>query len=168
MKNMRVVLILTLVVFSSCDYYIVKNYNERVGVIRSSFFNTDKSFQPCFKEEIFPYYYGRKTVSFAKGKDALRKYFLENYNSKGVNNESGYVTIRFIINCHGKAGRYEMHQLGRDFKKKKFNKNISDQLMQLTMGLQDWIPIEFYGDRYDSFYHLSFKIQNGELYEILP
>ena len=155
-------------ILQSCDYYIVNDYTDHVGVIQKSFWDKEDDFKVCFSEKIFPCYYGRKPAAFEEGKDMLRKYFYDRYSNKGITNESGYIVVRFIINCKGKAGRFELLQTGFDFKKKKFSPLISEQLLELTKNLEAWKPLEFYGDRYDSFYHLSFKISNGNIKEILP
>lgn len=149
----------------SCDYYMVNDYKDHVGVIENG--ANEDAFELCYKEKVFPYYYGRQASGFEFGKDSLRQYFRSRYYNQGVTNESGYITIRFNINCKGEAGDYEIHQLGLDFEKKKFNRQIVDQLYDLTRALKSWKPVEFYGDKYDSFIHISFKIENGVLKEIL-
>ncbi len=153
--------------FCSCDYYIINDYKDHIGVVKESEYETG-DFSPCFPEKIFPYYYGRETAGFKEGKDSLRQYIRMGYNNQGIENGSGYITIRFIINCKGQAGLYELRQVGLDFKPKKFNPAIVEQIEELVMGIDAWQAIEFYGDRYDSFYHLSFKIRDGEIEEILP
>ena len=154
--------------FSSCDYYIVEDYTDHIGVIDKSKALGDKDFKACFEEKIFPYYYGRSRAAFYAGKDSVRSYFEENFLYKGIGTESGYITFRFIINCKGEAGRYEIREVGMDFKDKKFHPELVDRLFERVKTLKQWNPVEFYGDRYDSFYHLTFKIVNGEIDEILP
>lgn len=161
-------ILLSIFSLTSCDYYLVKDHRDHIGVIQKGFWEREEDFQLCFEEKIFPYYYGRKAAGFAEGKDVLRKYFYSQYSNRGITNESGYVTVRFIINCKGEAGRFELLQTGLDFKKKRFSPLISRQLLELTRKLESWRPLEYYGDRYDSFFHLSFKITNGDLEEILP
>lgn len=165
---MRVLLILTSLLLVSCDYYLINDYDQHVGVIRKSNTRNTGEWSACYKEKIFPYYYGRNPASFAEGKDSLRQHFRMRYYNHGITNESGYITVRFIINCKGEPGMFEIRQVGMDFKKKKFNKQIVDQLFEILLQLESWKPVEFYGDKYDSFYHLTFKIENGELKEILP
>ncbi len=164
----RITIFILLSFFISCDYYIVKDYKEHVGLISKSEESDNPDFNPCFKEKIFPYYYGRQTAEYAKGKDVLSNYFHEHYKNFGNTHESGFITFRFIINCKGEAGNYEIRQVGLDFKKKSFNRETVDYLFSLVKTLQDWNTVEFFGDKYDCFYHLTFKITNGELLEILP
>jgi hypothetical protein len=170
MRSIRagLLVLFSIIFLSSCDYYLVKDYKHQVGYIKASNKDDSKDFKLCFPEKLFPYYYGRYPASYSAGKKALRDYFYTRYHNEGFNHQSGYITIRFIINCEGKAGSYEVRQVGVDFKKKKFSKCIVEKLVELTQSLQYWKPLEFYGDRYDSFYHISFKIVNGEIQDILP
>jgi len=166
---MRILLpIICLVLLSSCDYYIINSYENQVGYISNNNTLGDKDFKVCLEEHLFPFYYGRKPASFTFGKDSIRRYFDEQYSNQGVINESGYITIRFIINCKGEAGRYEILQIGKDYKKKIFNQALVDHLFTLTRNLKDWNPIELRDTKFDSFIHMTFKIENGELLEILP
>jgi len=148
----------------SCDYYVINSHKEHVGANLPK----DDSFKACFEEKIFPYYYGRDNAQFTAGKDSLRTFFKNKYSSGGFENESGYITVRFIINCKGKAGRYEVLKTGTDFRAKDFDPYLEDHLLRLVKELKDWQAIAFHGDNYDSFFHLTFKIQNGQLVEILP
>ena len=164
----RISIFILITFLFSCDYYIVKDYQDHVGLIVEPEESGNSDFSPCFQEKIFPYYYGRSGAEYAKGKDVLRNYFREHYKNFGNTHESGFITFRFIINCEGQAGNYEIRQVGLDFKKKSFNKETVDHLFSLVRKLQDWKTVEFFGDKYDCFYHLTFKISNGELLEILP
>jgi len=152
---------------ASCDYYVVNPHREIVGQLSESGIG-NPDFEPCFKENIFPYYYSRTPAGFSPGKDSLRTYYLSQYDNKGIVSESGYLTFRFVINCKGDKGWYEIKQLGLDFNEKKFNSILVDQLLALTEDLGSWAPIRFGDTEFDSFIHLTFKISNGELVEILP
>jgi len=155
-------------ILSSCDYYVINSHENHVGVIKEASPHDDPDFKVCYEEKIFPYYYGTDKASYQHGKDSLRTYFKSQYYNKGYTDGSGYVTIRFIINCEGKTGRYEVLENGLDFKEKKFNKYIPEHLLDLTLRLKDWNPQKYYGSAYDSFFYLTFKIDNGEIMEILP
>ena len=164
---MRFVIMFYILCFISCDYYIVNDYEQNVGVISKKNALGPRDFELCFEEKVFPYYYGRQQAKYRPGNDVLRAFIDRHFQNFGYDNESGYITIRFIINCEGRAGRYEIQQVGMDFKKKKFNKALVDHLFSLVQQLQDWQAIEFYGDKYDSFFHIIFKIENGNLNEVL-
>jgi len=152
--------------FFSCDYYLINPHKNHVGVIEESYWNNN-DFKLCYNEKVFPGYYGRKNAGFAKSKDTLDNYFHTLFDNNGFTNSTGYITIRFIINCKGEAGRYEIKQVGPDFKETKFNTYLTDHLLNLVKNLDTWTAVEFQGYNYDSFYHITFKLENGELVEIL-
>ncbi|MBT8232380.1 MAG: hypothetical protein HKO66_01170 [Saprospiraceae bacterium] len=166
MKNF----ILGLFFFSlfGCDYYLVNPHRTHIGVIEAKMFSDDDGFKVCYNEKIFPYYYGRSPARFTSGKDTLRQMILDQFNNNGYTSISGYVTIRFIINCKGEIGRFRTEEVGIDFKKVNFNDYTVNHLLDIVRSLEDWTPIEFADANYDSFYHITFKIINGEIVEILP
>lgn len=165
MRMVFYILIINLI--TSCDYYVVNPYKHPIGHLsESNIGNPD--FEPCYKEEIFAGNYFRKPSGFSFGKDSLRRYFSSTYDNQGIVSESGYITFRFAINCEGEKGWYEIHELGLDFKEKKFNKITVDHLLKLIEDLDSWRPIEFNDNKFDSYMHLTFKIENGDLLEILP
>jgi len=156
-----------LISISSCDYYFINAHKYHVGVIKDDRIWKDNSFELCYEEKIFPGYYGKEKAGFAKSKDTLINYFNHNYNNNGFTNITGYVTIRFIINCKGEAGRFVIKEVGPDFKNTKFNAYITDHLLELVQELKAWKPIVFNDYPYDSFNHITFKLVNGEIAEIL-
>ncbi len=160
---------LLLILFLSCDYYIVNSYKNGVGYINPRTAIGPKDFSACYEDGILmPYYSRDQRAGFAQDKDSLRRYFASKFDNYGIINESGYITVRFIINCKGEAGRFEIRQVGMDYKKKKFHKNLVEGLLELTQELKDWQPLKRSDMTYDSMFHLTFKIENGELVEILP
>lgn len=163
-----ILLVFVCITLFSCDYYVINSHDTHVGVIQEKQRWDKEDFKVCFEEKIFPSYYGSPQTNYSQGKDSLRNFYLNNFNNNGYTSESGYITIRFVINCEGKAGRYEVLETGLDFKEKKFKSHIPQHLNELTRRLRAWQPLEFSGTAYDSFFHLTFKIENGEIIEILP
>lgn len=161
-------LLLILIMLGSCDYYRINPHRNHISHIPIGQAIESDSFKVCFKEKIFPPFYGRQRATFSEGTKALKQHILDTYEDIGDRSESGYITIRFVVNCEGEAGRFIVHEVGPDYKKKKFNKRIVKQLLGSLQSLKEWKPLQFYDDRYDSYYFLSFKINNGELAEVLP
>ena len=110
-----------LVVFSGCDYYVIDSHKEHVGFIKQKGFMNKEAFPPCFPEKIFPYYYGRNKAGFEHGLDSLKVYLTEEYNNFDNTSITGYITVRFLINCEGELGRFEVKSLGTDYKNKKLD-----------------------------------------------
>lgn len=100
-------------------------------------------------------------------KPAIVSHFQEKFKSDGFENASGYITIGFLINDEGKAGRFRIKSMGFNYKPKEFDKKLTDQILQLTKELKAWRILEYNGKRYDYYTHLSFKLVNGEIKQIL-
>ena len=165
---MKWVLLGLMLSFISCDYYIVNPHHHTVGYISKNEARGSADFAPCFEERIFDYYYFREPAKYRYGKDSLRRYFQTHYDPGGIINDSGYITIRFVINCRGEAGRYKITELSLDYKEKKFNSKIVGQIFNLLQSAKLWNP-SLRGDiPRDSYIYYTFKIINGELVEILP
>ena len=167
---MRYIILLTILLLASCDYYIVNPHHHQVGHIELKG-SDQKGFSPCFKEKLFAHHtaWNRYWIyKFPPGKDSLRLYYNQRFDNQGIVNQSGYITLRFIINCKGEAGNYEVESLGLDYKKKDFNKELINHLLDLTQSIKTWHPYTHGDSTFDSFTHLTFKIDNGELLEILP
>lgn len=164
-KWMTIVLMMSLF---SCDYYIVNPHKHNIGHISSSDARDHANFEACFEEHIFEYYNFSEPAKFRYGKDSLRSYFFTNYDSNGIINDSGYITIRFVINCQGEAGRFKITELGLDYQEKKFNSKLVNQLFSLVQQAREWNPSLRGNIPNDSYIYYTFKIINGELVEILP
>ena len=165
----RICIFILILTFYSCDYYLINSYKNGVSYINPNSAIEVEAFEACYEEGILPSYFSRnKPTQFIHGKDSLRNYFFNEFHHEGYTNESGYVTVRFVVNCQGEIGRYEIHSIGPDYKKKKFPSLFTDQLLKLTSQLQDWQSLQIGDTKFDSYFHLGFKIENGTILEILP
>ena len=140
---MRAILILVIAfLLASCDYYIVNPHHHQVGHIDMD--GSDPTdFNPCFKEKLFAHHtaWNRYWVyKYPPGKDSLRLYYDKLFDNQGIVNQSGYITLRFVINCKGEAGYFEIEELGLDYKKKKFNPELTNHLLELTKSIAKWHP----------------------------
>lgn len=123
-------------------------------------------FEVCNENYILQYY-NPERATYSKGKNGLRTFILSNYKNNNYT-DSGYLNIRFVINCKGEAGRYVIHENDLDLKPKSFDKDLVDQLFQLTTELKTWNPNYLYDDYRDSYMYISYRIEHGEITEIIP
>jgi hypothetical protein len=113
------------------------------------------------------YYY--KGTFYKGGIYAIRKEVDRIYQPVPIDGEDGLIRIRFIVNCQGQAGQYEVLELDNDYRPKTFDSSISGQLLAITRQLQDWkagklengIPI-------DTYRILTFRIDDGQVIDIFP
>ena len=111
---------------------------------------------------------GDRPASYKGGPKAIKKYIKENYPALDLNNDSGMLTIRFIINCQGKTGDFEMFENDLDFKPTSFNPVTRGKLLDITRELKDWQANYMGGSYRDSFMYITYRLENGKITEILP
>jgi hypothetical protein len=144
-----------------------KKYDHEIGHIDPASALGPKDFRACDSLNIFQYYNSFPHAGYKFGKKALRAIVKEKYQP--VSDNSGYLTIRFIINCNGSAGRFNIHENDLNLMPSKFDDKIKDQLYNIVSeNLIEWQPLYFDGVARDSYMYLTFKIQNGEILDILP
>ena len=141
-------------------------YQHIVGYIEPETALFGRDFEVCDENRIAQYY-NPERASYSEGKNGLRKYILSNYKNKGYV-DSGYLNIRFVINCRGEAGRYVIHENNLDLEPTEFDNDIVDQIFNLTRQLKKWNPVHHRGRKWDSYMYISYRIENGEIVEILP
>jgi hypothetical protein len=171
-------LILGVLYLLSYYFYRVKyvpsenKYENRISYINPETSELSEGFETC-NERIVDYYNtnpgdpSAQVVSYSKGKNGLRKFILGNYENRNYS-DSGYLNIRFVINCKGKTGRYIVHENDLDLNPKTFNPDLKEQLFGLTKQLKKWNPVIFQEQPQDSYMYISYRIKNGQIIEILP
>ena len=146
---------------------LVDTFPPNTGDIAFNATLDDPSFTVCNPQIVLQYY---NTASYYKEhKREIEHYFKSNYHP-GTEREdqSGYLTIRFIINCSGQTGRFRMYELDTGYKPFTFHSAISDQLMKLTKNLQGWQPATYKGKIYDSYQYITFRLKKGAIECISP
>ncbi len=142
------------------------NYPEDVGDIAFDSKTDDPSFKTCH-ERVYQYYNFGKGFEYKGEKPALEEHFkkLKQTEYKG---DDGYITIRFIVNCEGKTGRFRIQEMSTDYTERSFNKELVTRCLELTKQLDGWIIKEHNSQQMDYYQYLTFKIEEGRLTEILP
>ncbi len=126
------------------------------------------SFHPCDTGGDILQYYGLNT-NYKGRVRAIKKYFGANFKYQpayaGV---TGYITIRFIVNCKGQTGWFRIKQIDKDYQPAQFNEKIVTKLLKLTKMLNGWVPGKWNGQYLDTYYYLNFKLIDGHLKDITP
>lgn len=161
------VLLMFLILTMSCSQNDYKN----IGSIPFDKERDDANFQICNEKNIKQYYVRSShdiPANFKGEKRALEQAILSKYRFPESEKEDGYLTIRFIVNCKGATGRFRIKEMGFDYKTKKFDPKIVNQLLEIVKSLEDWIPRKGKIVVYDFYQYLTFRIENGQIVEILP
>ncbi len=128
----------------------------------------DPSFELCYSDFTVKQYFniGDET-SYEGERPAIYRFFEENY-APVETDQSGFIRVRFIVNCKGETGRFRVISSDENFEEMEFDPAIVDQLVSITKSMDGWkilpdpdIPTDYYQ-------YLIFKIEKGKILEILP
>ncbi len=115
---------------------------------------------------VFQYY--NTQAYFLDNKDSLRRYFLDGFKPGDAKGPSGYVTVKFIINCSGMTGRFRLLEMDSAYQPGHFDARMTGQLLSLVKGWKNWKPPHYKGKFYDSYQYITFRISNGKVISISP
>ena len=163
----KLLLILTTISIIGCSQDDYKN----VGDIPFNKELDNENFKICNESNIKQYYVRRSSDSpptYLGEKRALENIIFSKYRFPQSANENGYITIRFIVNCNGETGRFRIEEMDLSYKSKKFDNNITDQLLEIVKNLKDWVPRKRNGKNLDFYQYLTFKMEKGQIVKILP
>ena len=178
MKTLLITIPLLLLIFSSCQLEGQKGeeqvgekqeYLRWVGDIEENAQIDELDFKACNgDDQIFQYFNLGQGPVYWEEKSSTLNTFKSKYKPVIKKGQSGFVRIRFVVNCEGKAGRFRLLQSDYNYQETKFDDRIITQLEDITRGIEKWqvlykdeIPIDYY-------FYLIFKITDGEITEILP
>ncbi len=118
-------------------------------------------------DQIIQYFNDGKSVQYKGGKPIIEATFFSAYTPVDIT-QSGFIRIRFVVNCLGKTGRFRLLSSDLNYQPYPFTPEITDQLLQITKSMKDWQPKTWKGMQIDYYQYLVFKIENGKLTHILP
>ena len=142
------------------------SYPPNVGDITIDKNIDGPDFTVCDESHIAQYY-GVRSEYYGE-KFAILNYFNSNYDKSGLKDEIGYLTIRFIVNCKGKTGRFRIEGMNLNYEPITFNEKLTEQLLRLTKEMDGWEIAHYRNKPLDYYKYFTFKILNGDLAEILP
>ncbi len=144
------------------------SYPRWVGDIAFDPALDEQSFVLCNEEKAKQYHNFSKGLQYQGEKWALRKVFMEKYHAPKNNTESGLIRIRFIVNCKGQTGRFRLQGMDEQYHEHTFDSKIASQLLQITKQLKGWLQLPTGDSPEDYYQYLIFKIDKGQLIEIMP
>ncbi|WP_378174139.1 hypothetical protein [Aquimarina sp. SS2-1] len=145
---------------------------QRVGYIDfDKTIDKDKDLTLCTDHKFIADYYngGNDRAGFIGGKGNLKKIIFEKLDANKLNNASGYLTFRFVINCKGIAGKFITDESADfDYNEKQFSKETVTHLYEIISGVEKWKPCVIRNVKRDSYFYVTFILKNGEIQDILP
>lgn len=174
MKKIKFLLFLVpFAMLSVATYLGYKNYKNkkpeeihkvRIGYIEKNEVEFD-SIKEYAKESIYGTYSSTAPRIYKGSKYQFKKYILKNYTSE-LFDDNGYLVLRFYINHKGEVFLHETIELDHAYEAFDLNDSLVDQLTALSFRKENWNP---FGDNKSNYYmHLTYRIENGEITEIIP
>ena len=144
-------------------------FSPQVGDTRYNAQLDDSAFHLCRPDLSLQYYNTRSW--FKDHKRDIEQYFRDRYKAPQgsyAGKQTGWLTIRFIINCEGRTGWFRLSGINNEYQPFRFSKKVSAQLLTLTKTLKGWQPAAYKNKTYDSYQYITFKLKKGAIECILP
>lgn len=136
----------------------IVEYPDHVGDIAPDPDLDDPAFETCRKTRIPQYY--------ALGADyrVPNKQLMDHFGTIDLSHstETGYFTIRFLVNCKGKIGRLREQSMTTEYEKMTFGTELKDAIRNRLQAFDQW------PEGRDFYQYLTFKIEQGKIREVLP
>lgn len=129
----------------------------------------ESDFRPCEGEQrIVDYYNGEPDARIVGGKRALWDILDQYLDQEKLFQESGYLTFRFIINCEGETGWFVIEEADLDYQRITFRNETREHLLKILQTYPQWQATEIRGDIRDAYAYITFKLDHGQIIELLP
>ena len=167
-KILKLILFIPLISFGQEKNETKSEYPNYVGDIEFNSEIDTKEFELCNSKHIFQYFNNSGGLEYEGEKLAIERVFSEKYKSEFIKNETGLIRINFVVNCKGKTDRFRLISMNENYEEKVFDKSITDKLLSIAKNLKGWKGKRIREKEIDYYQYLIFKIENGQLKEILP
>lgn len=167
MKNFWNIFLLITAVLAIGIFFMLRHFlNAKIETI-SYDKNIDKiELNLCNEDRVVQYY--MVSTDYNGGKKAIKNKLLpiiqQNKTSFGLKN--GNISIRFVVNCNGEIGLFRAKSINENLEPTEFDKTNIDYLISLVGELDDWYVETKKEKKYDSYYFINFKIENGLITDI--
>lgn len=155
--------------------WVIQNFNEKsidkLTLKRIPF--SKKTFETLLAQESFkrctPYslYNCGNLTNYHEKPGLVRENYIKQFKPIPGNTQSGFLRLRFLLNCAADMGEFEFEGMDTNHKAYEFDEQIQQQLIKLTTTMEGWKPYER-DDRqdFDCFANLIFKFKNGKLVDL--
>ena len=146
-----------------------KPYKNRIGYIDQNKALLNKRYKLCGDGFIQRTYNGSGLDGYALNKKHFRDLAYAEFNSNPYT-DSGYLNFRFLVNCEGNAGWFEIIEMNLDLEEQKLNPNLVEELLQFTSQSKHWNILTYTktGEAYNYYNYVSYRLENGKITEIIP
>lgn len=171
MKAVYLFILFSFALFSCQAEKAASKYPDTVGDIAFDEKLDEAGFKKCgaLKDKPFSLQYYNVSQQFDyKGEKIAIEEKLKKENISSEKKINGYITVRFLVNCEGKTGLFRLKHMDSDLKDVVLNEELENKLLKFTKSLNGWMPKEIEGLKIDYYQYLTYKIEDGQVSEVLP
>ena len=165
MTKTNLFLLLSFLLAASLTLWFNYQLNHRVGDIDFDDSLDDPAFELC-NEDLVQQDYSGIGADYRGGKKAIKKELLGKLQEKAHFKGSGLLTLRFVVNCKGETGRFRAKAIDGEIQEKEVLQEQVELLENLVANLEQWQPGFWKGRKFDSYYQINLKINNGQITDI--
>lgn len=155
-------------------FYMKKAYNTEnkpfknyVGYIDQSKALLNDTYKLCNDGGLYHTYSSASLKAYKGTKKKFRDALNEEFNTNTYT-DSGYVNFRFLVNCEGNAGWFEIIEMDLDLKEQPMNSKLVNELFEFTSNRERWNVISYHNKPQNYYMYVSYRIENGKVTEIIP
>ncbi|TDS10920.1 hypothetical protein DFQ03_3813 [Maribacter caenipelagi] len=164
MKNkLNILLFISFLIAVAVYFWVNSLYSSQVGDIAFDASIDNSDFVVCDEDQIQQYY--SADTYYEGGERAIKKELRELITQLNFE-KSGIITFRFVVNCSNQTGRFRVKMVNTDLKETSFNFGNIKQIQESIKNLKDWHAGKWNNQTLDTYYNLSFKIQDGKITDI--
>lgn len=167
MKNIWNILLISSATIVIALYFMLEYFaKNKIETIKYDGTLDKNQLNICDEDRILQYY--MVSTDYNGGKRAIKNKLLPIIEEEGISfgTENGNITIRFIVNCKGEIGLFRAKSINENLKSTDFDDANLEFLKSLVSQLDDWIVKSENEMKFDSYYHINFKIRNGLVTDI--
>ena len=146
-----------------------KPYKKYIGYIDQEKALLNHKYELCGDAYIQRTYNGAALEGYFINKKHFRDQLNKQFSASQYQ-DSGYLNFRFLVNCEGNAGWFEVVEMNLDLEEQKLNSELVDELLEFTSNSEHWNILRYPKDNtpYNYYMYISYRIENGKVTEILP
>ena len=168
MKTRLIIFGSLLLLFSCQQQQTSSAYPRWIGDIAFDPKTDRADFHLCHEDHIAQYFNYAEGPNYEGEKYAILEAFRQDYQAVEDDSQTGSLRIRFVVNCRGETDRFRIMGMDKDYQPKDFRPEITDQLLDITRKLNGWKVISRHEVALDYYQYLIFKLDKGQLTQILP
>lgn len=149
----------------SCGSVKTQKPDHNVGDIHFNADTDNSHFKLCDSTGIRS---GRNSIRYENGQKGIEEACAKNFEFRDeFTSFTGYITVRFLVNCQLEMDRFRAQSMALDFSRKECPKELKEHIISMAKKLDNWALTSDDSEQTDFSKFINFKITNGKIENIL-